>query len=75
MDESDGSIARYTPHVEVLNNVAHDHKSMDELRVLFGDFTAKAAISVLNLDNDETARLAAGRRRGARSRHCRGSAR
>ncbi|MGE5478622.1 MAG: glutamate ligase domain-containing protein [Bacteroidales bacterium] len=59
VDESDGSIAHYTPHVAVLNNVAFDHKSMDELRVLFGDFTAKARMSVLNLDNGETALLAA----------------
>lgn len=60
VDESDGSIARYAPHVAVLNNVALDHKSLDELRRLFGDFVAKAKISVLNLDNDETARIAAG---------------
>lgn len=59
VDESDGSIAHYTPHVAVLNNVAFDHKSMEELRVLFGDFTAKAQMAVLNLDNGETARLAA----------------
>lgn len=59
VDESDGSIAHYTPHVAVLNNVAFDHKSMEELRVLFGDFTAKAQVAVLNLDNGETARLAA----------------
>ncbi|MGE5503239.1 MAG: glutamate ligase domain-containing protein [Actinomycetota bacterium] len=60
VDESDGSIAHYTPKVAVLNNVAFDHKSMEELRVLFGDFTAKAEVAVLNLDNAETARLAAG---------------
>ena len=59
VDESDGSIAHYTPHVAVLNNVAFDHKSLDELRRLFGDFLAKARVAVLNLDNDETARLAA----------------
>jgi UDP-N-acetylmuramate--alanine ligase len=59
VDESDGSIARYTPHVAAINNVALDHKSMDELRRLFADFTAKAGMAVLNLDNDETARLAA----------------
>jgi len=59
VDESDGSIAHYTPHVAVLNNVAFDHKSMDELRVLFGDFLGKAQVAVLNLDNGETALLAA----------------
>ena len=60
VDESDGSIARYTPHIAVLNNIAFDHKSMDELRTLFRDFVAKAQTAVLNLDNAETAVLAAG---------------
>lgn len=59
VDESDGSIALYSPSVAVLNNIALDHKSMEELRRLFGDFVAKAKVAVLNLDNPETARLAA----------------
>lgn len=59
VDESDGSIARYTPHVAVVNNIALDHKSMDELRRLFRDYTAKAQVAVLNLDNADTAGLAA----------------
>ncbi len=59
VDESDGSIARYSPRVAVLNNVALDHKSMDELRALFRAFIAKSEIAVLNLDNEETAALAA----------------
>jgi UDP-N-acetylmuramate--alanine ligase len=59
VDESDGSIARYHPRVAVLNNVALDHKSMDELRALFRAFVAKSEIAVLNLDNDEVAALAA----------------
>jgi UDP-N-acetylmuramate--alanine ligase len=59
VDESDGSIARYTPHIAVVNNVALDHKSLEELRGLFRDFVAKADIAVLNLDNEETAALAA----------------
>ncbi|RJT25076.1 UDP-N-acetylmuramate--alanine ligase [Chakrabartia godavariana] len=57
VDESDGSIALYTPDIAVLNNIALDHKSMDELRALFGAFIAKARVAVLNLDNDEVARL------------------
>jgi UDP-N-acetylmuramate--alanine ligase len=60
VDESDGSIARYSPTVAVVNNVSLDHKSMEELRQLFGDFTAKADKAVLNLDNEETAALARG---------------
>lgn len=59
VDESDGSIALYTPDIAVLNNIALDHKSMEELRLLFGGFIGKARKAVLNLDNDEVARLAA----------------
>ncbi len=59
VDESDGSIARYTPRIAVLNNIALDHKSMDELRTLFRDFVTKAHTAVLNLDNAETAALVA----------------
>ena len=57
VDESDGSIARYLPTIAVVNNIALDHKSMDELRALFRDFVGKAEIAVLNLDNEETAAL------------------
>ena len=58
VDESDGSIALYRPRIAVVNNVALDHKSMDELRVLFRDFLAKAETAVINLDNGEAAALA-----------------
>ncbi len=57
VDESDGSIARYEPTIAVVNNIALDHKSMDELRALFTGFVNKAEIAVLNLDNEETAHL------------------
>ena len=59
VDESDGSIARYAPYIAVLNNIALDHKSLEELRALFRDFVAKAEIAVFNLDNTETKTLAA----------------
>src|SRR3546814_4869070 len=59
VDESDGSIALYRPTVALLNNISLDHKSMDELRQLFGEFLDRAEIAVLNLDDPETARLAA----------------
>jgi UDP-N-acetylmuramate--alanine ligase len=60
VDESDGSIARYVPSVGLVNNIAFDHKSIEELRVLFGGFVDRAGKAVLNLDNPETALLAAG---------------
>jgi UDP-N-acetylmuramate--alanine ligase len=59
VDESDGSIALYRPTIAVLNNIALDHKSMDELRRLFSDFVSGAQVAVFNLDNDETRRMAA----------------
>ena len=58
VDESDGSIARYNPTVAVVSNISLDHKSMEELRDLFGGFTGRAAKAVLNLDNLETQALA-----------------
>ena len=61
VDESDGSIAMFDPKIAVLNNIALDHKSMDELRDLFGGFVDRAGTAMLNLDNDETAALAAAR--------------
>jgi UDP-N-acetylmuramate--alanine ligase len=58
VDESDGSIALYAPRVAVVTNIALDHKSLDELRSLFGAFVAKSETAILNLDNGETAALA-----------------
>ena len=57
VDESDGSIAAYRPSIAVLNNVSLDHKSMEELRALFGDFLARAGTAVVNLDDAESAAL------------------
>ena len=58
VDESDGSIALFDPAIAVVNNIAWDHKPLEELRGLFADFVAKAETTVLNLDNAETAALA-----------------
>ncbi|HEX7657223.1 MAG TPA: Mur ligase domain-containing protein, partial [Sphingomonas sp.] len=58
VDESDGSIALYRPQIAVLNNVSIDHKSLDELRALFGDFIGHAGQAVINMDNAEGAALA-----------------
>lgn len=58
-DESDGSIALYRPQVAVLTNISLDHKSMEELRALFTAYLASAPRAVLNVDDAETAALAA----------------
>ena len=58
VDESDGSIALYRPKVAVLGNVSLDHKSLEELRALFGDFLGAAEVAAINVDDAETAALA-----------------
>ena len=63
VDESDGSIALYRPGVAVLGNVSLDHKSLEELRALFGDFLARASVACVNLDDAEAAALAGRARR------------
>ena len=57
VDESDGSIALYEADVAVVTNISLDHKSLAELHQLFGDFTAKARVAVVNADDPESAPL------------------
>ncbi|WP_428027761.1 glutamate ligase domain-containing protein [Altererythrobacter sp.] len=57
VDESDGSIALYRPAVGVLLNVSLDHKSMEELRQLFGDYLGRSRIAALNADDAEALAL------------------
>jgi UDP-N-acetylmuramate--alanine ligase len=57
VDESDGSIALYRPAVGVLLNVSLDHKSMEELRALFGDFLERSEVAVINADDAEALAL------------------
>ncbi len=59
VDESDGSIALFRPEIAVLNNVSLDHKSLAELRQLFGDFARRAKHTVWNADDIETVALIA----------------
>ena len=59
MDESDGSIALIRALNRRREQFSLDHKSMDELRMLFRGFVGKASTVVLNLDNAETATLLA----------------
>lgn len=61
VDESDGSIALYDPFVAVVTNISLDHKSLDELHSLFGDFAARARVAVINADDPESAPLLAAR--------------
>ncbi|GHU04905.1 UDP-N-acetylmuramate--L-alanine ligase [Alphaproteobacteria bacterium] len=58
VDESDGSIAHFTPKIAVVNNVALDHKPEEELQRLFADFCEKSGCAILNADNAGTRLLA-----------------
>lgn len=57
VDESDGSIALYRPTIGVLLNLSLDHKSMEELRTLFGDYLETSGCAVVNFDNEEARKL------------------
>jgi UDP-N-acetylmuramate--alanine ligase len=59
VDESDGSIALYAPSIAVLNNVSLDHKTMEELRDLFGGFLGRAGTAIVNYADAEARRIAA----------------
>lgn len=59
VDESDGSIALFRPQVAVLNNISLDHKSLTELRMLFGDFARTAKKAIWNADDIESVALIA----------------
>ncbi|MEM0928718.1 MAG: Mur ligase family protein [Pseudomonadota bacterium] len=59
VDESDGSIARYNPSVGVITNISEDHKSMDELEVLFGGYAERSGHTVLGIDSQPVAAIAA----------------
>tara|TARA_R110001606_G_scaffold301067_2_gene448736 strand:- start:1332 stop:2729 length:1398 start_codon:yes stop_codon:yes gene_type:complete len=57
VDESDGSIALFDAEIAVLNNVSLDHKSLEELRVLFGNFIDKSRQAIWNFDDVESRSL------------------
>ncbi len=58
LDESDGSIALFRPAIAILTNITLDHKSMTELRALFGDYVAAATQgAVINCDDEEAAKM------------------
>ena len=57
-DESDGSIELYRPAVSVVTSLSLDHKPIEELKVLFGDFVERAGVgAVLNADNADVIAL------------------
>ncbi len=49
-DESDGSIQKYYPFVGIVNNISHDHTSMEKLFEYFRNFASHCNNLVVNLD-------------------------
>lgn len=60
-DESDGSIALYSPDIAVVHNITLDHKPLPELKALFGDFLAKAKTPIVNSTDPHIAEVFSGR--------------
>ena len=52
IDESDGSIALYTPSISVLNNISLDHKPLEELKSLFLGFAERTTKKALYNPHD-----------------------
>ena len=59
-DESDGSIVKYRPWISVVTNISRDHKTLDELQQLFGEFfanTEKDGLRLVCAENPEALSL------------------
>lgn len=57
-DESDGSIVLYHSSIAILNNIALDHKPVEELKPIFATFLNQSAQQVLNISNIAVAEMA-----------------
>ena len=55
-DESNGSIDLYNPYVSVITNISVDHKTLDELSVLFQNFANRTEKAVIINDDYELCR-------------------
>ncbi len=49
-DESDGSIRKYHPFIGIVNNISHDHTSMEKLFEYFNSFASHSKNLIVNLD-------------------------
>lgn len=57
-DESDGSICKYHPNVALINNISHDHTSMENLLKYFTAFAANTKDAlIVNYDCELTRNL------------------
>lgn len=46
-DESDGSIRGYHPYIALINNISHDHVTIDELVEYFTEFASHARFGII----------------------------
>lgn len=56
-DESDGSITKYKPFVGIINNISHDHTSMEKLIEYFTSFANNSKNIVINLDCPNSSKI------------------
>lgn len=52
-DESNGSIDLYNPYISLINNISLDHKTLDELAVLFQNLANRTSKAVIVNDDYE----------------------
>lgn len=50
-DESDGTVVKYTPGAAVILNISKDHKSVDEIKLLFETLCAHSEWVAVNADD------------------------
>ncbi len=66
-DESDGTLVKYRPAATVFLNISKDHKSVDEVKALFGQLAAQTPWTASNADDPVLAALPATVRFGRNS--------
>jgi UDP-N-acetylmuramate--alanine ligase len=58
-DESDGTLAKYSPDISVILNVSKDHKTIEEITSLFAGLIARSSWTATNNDDPVLAGLPA----------------
>jgi UDP-N-acetylmuramate-alanine ligase len=57
-DESDGTLVKYdAPYLSVLLNMSKDHKELDELSAIFGDFLRRSSSICIDADADNVSQF------------------
>jgi UDP-N-acetylmuramate--alanine ligase len=56
-DESDGTLVKYSPEVAVVLNISKDHKSIEEIEILFESLVSQSTWTAANADDPGLAML------------------